>query len=282
MKLCLKAVFAAAILLIAFSEISVIYAESADMRNDATEYTIAASLLANNSPAWSNNQEDFDFANRGFIATDSPLIIPSLYPGFTTWNMEEFSFLDNATCPDTINPLLYRHAKLNKINGLFEVAAGIYQVRGYDITSMSLIKGDTGWIIIDPMMTVETARAAMDLVNRTLGYYPVKAVIYSHPHVDHYQGVKGVITEKQVASGEVEVIAPAGFMDHAISENVYAGTAMQRRGMYMYGGLLPHDEKGLVDNGLGKRTPFGSASLIAPTIDITETGQNLTIDGVDM
>ena len=282
MKLCSKAVFAAAILLIAFSEISVIYAESADMTNDATEYTIAASLLANNSPAWSNNQEDFDFANRGFIATDSPLIIPSLYPGFTTWNMEEFSFLDNATCPDTINPLLYRHAKLNKINGLFEVVAGIYQVRGYDLTSMSLIKSDTGWIIIDPMMTVETARAAMDLVNRTLGYYPVKAVIYSHPHVDHYQGVKGVITEKQVASGEVEVIAPAGFMDHAISENVYAGTAMQRRGMYMYGGLLPHDEKGLVDNGLGKRTPFGSASLIAPTIDITETGQNLTIDGVDM
>ncbi len=282
MNMSFKATTAAAILLIALSQISVVWAGSADLRNDATEYTIAANLLANNSPAWNNNQEDFDFASRGFIATDSPLIIPSDYPGFTTWNMEEFSFLDNMTCPPSINPLLYRHARVNKINGLFEVVPGIYQVRGYDLTSMSLIKGDTGWIIIDPMMTVETARAAMDLVNRSLGNYPVKAVIYSHPHADHYQGVKGVISKEQVASGEVAIIAPEGFMDHAISENVYAGTAMHRRGMYMYGGMLAHDELGLVDNGLGKYTPFGSASLIAPTTDITETGQNLTIDGVNM
>lgn len=119
-----------------------------DMRNDATGHTIAANLLANDSPAWSNNEEDFDFASRGFLATDDPLIIPSDYPNFTTWNMEEFSFLDNETCPDTVNPLLYRHARVNKINGLFEVAPGIYQVRGYDLTSMSLIKGDSGWIVI--------------------------------------------------------------------------------------------------------------------------------------
>jgi len=289
MKIDLKALLANAIVLLSAmpgvycSEISVDGGASvSDMRNDATEYTIVANLLANNSPAWRNNDEDFDFASRGFLATDDPLIIPSDYPNITTWNMEEFSFLDNATCPDTVNPLLYRHARVNKINGLFEVVPGIYQVRGYDITSMSLIKGDSGWIVIDPMIAVETARAAMALVNRTLGYYPVKAVIYSHPHADHYQGVKGVITDEQVAAGEVEVIAPAGFMEHAVSENVYAGTAMQRRAKYMYGVLLPHDAKGLVDNGLGKYTPTGRASLIAPTIDITETGQNLTIDGVNM
>lgn len=289
MKICLKALLIAAIVLMAVipgvysSEISVADgASNNSIRNDATEYTIAANLKANNTSAWNNNEEDFSFATRGFIATDDPLIIPSDYPNITSWNMEEFSFLDNGTCPGTINPLLYRHAQVNKINGLFEVASGIYQVRGYDITAMSLIKGDTGWIVIDPMITVETARAAMDLVNRTLGDYPVKAVIYSHPHADHYQGVKGVITDEQVAAGDVEVIAPVGFMDHAVSENVYAGTAMQRRAAYMYGGPLPHDEKGLVDNGLGKYTPFGRASLIAPTIDINKTGQALTIDGVKM
>ena len=256
---------------------------SPDIRNNATEYTIAANLKANNTPAWSNNDEDFRFSNQGFIATDDPLIIPSDYPNITTWNMEEFAYQDNETSPDTINPLLYRHARVNNINGLFEIVPDkIYQVRGYDITAMSLIKGDTGWIVIDPMFTVETARAAMSLVNRTLGHYPVKAVIYSHPHADHYQGVKGVITEEEVAAGDVEIIAPEGFMEHAVSENVYAGTAMQRRSIYMYGSRLPHDAKGLVDNGLGKYMPFGNATLIPPTIIINRTGQNLTIDGVNM
>ena len=288
MKICLKALLVAAIVLIAAipvygGEISTAGGASGNsIRNDATEHTIAANLLANNTPAWSNNEEDFNFSNKGFIATDDPLIIPSDYPNITSWNMEVFSYLDNGTCPDTINPLLCRHARLNNINGLFEVVPGIYQVRGYDVTAMSLIKGDTGWIVIDPMHSVETARAAMSLVNRTLGDYPVKAVIYSHPHADHYQGVKGVITDDEVAAGDVEIIAPVGFMKHAVSENVYAGTAMQRRAGYMYGLRLPRDEKGLVDNGLGKYPAVGRASLIAPTIDINGTGQTLTIDGVKM
>ena len=251
-------------------------------RNNATDYTIAANLKANDTPAWSNNEEDFRFSSQGFLASDDPLIIPSDYPNYTSWNMEVFSYLDNGSCPDTINPLLCRHAQLNNIKGLFQVLPGIYQVRGYDLTAMSLIKGETGWIVIDPMHSVETARAAMDLVNRTLGNYPVKAVIYSHPHADHYQGVKGVTSDEAVASGEVEIIAPTSFMDHAVSENVYAGTAMQRRAMYMYGTILPRDEKGMVDNGLGKYPSIGRASLIAPTIDINQTGQNLTIDGVKM
>lgn len=289
MKLCWKGLLVAAMLIAAIpgvysSEIPVVGGSSTDaMRNSATEYTIAANLKANNSTAWSNNGEDFNFSNQGFIATDDPLIIPSDYPNVTAWNMEEFSYQDNETCPDTINPLLYRHARVNNINGLFEVMPDkIYQVRGYDITAMSLIKGDTGWIVIDPMVTVETARAAMSLVNRTLGDYPVKAVIYSHPHADHYQGVKGVITDEEVAAGDIEIIAPKGFMEHAVSENVYAGTAMQRRAAYMYGPLLTRDAKGLVDNGLGKYTGFGRTSLITPTIDINGTGQNLTIDGINM
>ena len=289
MKICLKAILAAVVLLIAampavYSSDSsaAIAASGKDIRNDATEFTIAANLKANSSPVWINNEEDFRFANQGFIATDNPLIIPSDYPNYTSWNMEVFSYLDNGACPDTINPLLCRHARLNNINGLFQVVPDIYQVRGYDITTMSLIKGKTGWIVIDPMHSVETARAAMDLVKRTLGDYPVKAVIYSHPHADHYQGVKGVVSDEQVAAGEVEIIAPAGFMEHAISENIYAGTAMQRRATYMYGLPLLRDEKGLVDDGLGKYPSIGRSSLIAPTIEIDRTGQNLTIDGVRM
>jgi alkyl sulfatase BDS1-like metallo-beta-lactamase superfamily hydrolase len=168
------------------------------------------------------------------------------------------------------------------VHGLFEVRPGIYQVRGFDVSSVTFIRGDTGWIVIDPLNSVETARAAMALVNSTLGYRPVKAVIYSHPHADHYQGVKGIVPGSAVEAGNIEIIAPEGFMDHAISENVYAGNAMQRRAVFQYGLLLPRDEKGLVDIGIGKTLSTGTASLIPPTRDITHTGQEVTIDGVRM
>ncbi|MDD1729448.1 MAG: MBL fold metallo-hydrolase [Methanospirillum sp.] len=254
----------------------------ADNRNDATVYTIEVNEKANDTPAWDNSDEDFDFANRGFIATDDPLVIQSAYPGIESWNTSQYLFEDDATCPDTINPLLYRQANLNNINGLYNVTDGVYQVRGYDVTSMTLIKGDTGWIVVDPMITVETAKAAMELVNKTLGDFPVKAVIYSHPHVDHYQGVKGVTTQEDVDAGKVEIIAPEHFMEHALSENVYAGNAMFRRATYQYGTQLPKDAKGNVDIGLGKSPAIGTISLIPPTMDITHTGQRQTIDGVDM
>ena len=253
-----------------------------DQRNDATSYTIAANREANNTPAWLNNDEDFDFATRGFLASDEPLIIPSPLPNISAWNMEAYRFLDNGTWSDTINPLLYRQARLNNIHGLFAVTDSIYQVRGYDLSVITFVRGETGWIIIDPMTSVEPARAAMALVNRTLGDYPVRAVIYSHPHVDHYQGVKGVTTAEAVAAGDVEIIAPIHFMDHALAENVYAGNAMQRRAVYQYGQLLPKDEKGQVDVGIGKYPSSGSTSLIPPTIDISYTGQEVTIDGVRM
>jgi alkyl sulfatase BDS1-like metallo-beta-lactamase superfamily hydrolase len=252
-----------------------------DLRNNATDFTIAANQNANNTPAWNNN-EDFDFASRGLIATYEPLIIPADIPNITAWNAEAFRRFENGSHSDTINPLLYRQAQLNNIHGLFQVSPGIYQVRGFDASSMTLVKGDTGWIIIDPLSSVEPARAAMALVNKTLGSFPVKAVIYSHPHADHYQGVKGVTTSEAVRSGRVEIIAPEHFMEYAISENVYAGNAMQRRAVYQFGLLLPRDEKGLVDIGIGKTISTGTASLIPPTMEITHTGQEVTIDGVRM
>jgi len=257
-------------------------AAPAGQRNDATIHTVTANLEANRTPAWGNNEEDFDFAHRGFLATDDPLIIPADIPNITAWNLEALRFLDNGTSPDTIHPLLYRQARLNNIHGLFEVTDGVYQVRGYDVSSMSLIRGDTGWIVIDPLTSVETARAAMALVHRTLGEYPVKAVIYSHPHVDHYQGVKGVISAEEVRAGNVVVIAPVHFMEHAFAENVYAGNAMQRRAIYQYGYLLTRDGKGFVDSGIGKYPSAGTPSLIPPTMEITHTGQKVMIDGVRM
>ncbi len=274
--------YAPVLLLSLFLCITACAGDAPDPRNNATDHTIAYNLEANNTSAWMNNDEDFDFATRGFIAADDPLIIPSDLPNTTAWNIEAFRFLNNGTGADTINPLLNRQARLNNIHGLFCVTENIYQVRGYDISVMSLIRGETGWIVIDPLGSVEPARAAMALVNRTLGDYPVRAVIYSHPHADHYQGVKGVTSDAAVASGAVQIIAPEHFMEHALSENVYAGTAMQRRASYQYGLRLPRDEKGLVDNGIGKYSSTGTASLIAPTMNITHTGQAVTIDGVRM
>ncbi len=253
-----------------------------DSRNDATPLTIGANIRANATAAWNNTAEDFAFARQGLIATYDPLIIPADIPNITAWNAAAFQRIGNGTCPPTINPLLCRQAELNNIHGLFMVRPGLYQVRGFDASSMTIVQGDSGWIIIDPLTSVETARAAMALVNRTLGYRPVRAVIYSHPHADHYQGVGGVTTPEDVRAGRVEILAPDHFMDAAISENVYAGNAMQRRAVYQYGLLLPRDEKGLVDIGIGKTLSTGTASLIPPTRDITQTGQEVTIDGVRM
>jgi alkyl sulfatase BDS1-like metallo-beta-lactamase superfamily hydrolase len=257
-------------------------AAGADIRKDATDFTIAANLKANNTPAWNNNEEDFNFSHRGFIATVSPLAIPADIPNITAWNASAFRYFENGSRSDTINPLLYRQAQLNNINGLFEVRPGIYQVRGFDASVMTIVKTNTGWIVIDPLASVETARAAMNLVNKSLGSRPVKAVIYSHPHADHYQGVRGVIPGAGAGDRRVEIIAPEQFMEYAISENVYAGTAMQRRAVYQFGSLLPRDSKGLVDIGIGKTISTGTASLIPPTLNITHTGQEVTIDGTRM
>ncbi|MDO8842341.1 alkyl/aryl-sulfatase [Methanocalculus sp.] len=252
-----------------------------DQRNDATSYTRAINTAEDLSKTWQNLNDDIEYANRGLLAApDSQIILNAA--GKPVLDVTGLSYLQNNTAPLTVSAGLYEQARLNSIRGLFQVTDTIYQVRGYDVSVMSLIKGETGWIIIDPLGCTESAGVALDLVTKKLGEYPVKAVIYTHPHVDHCLGVGGVTTQEKVDSGEVIVIAPEGFMEHLVSENVYAGTAMKRRSIYMFGLTLPVDEKGFVDLGIGTMMASGSMTLIPPTRDITHTGQTVTIDGVEM
>ena len=227
------------------------------------------------------DQQDFEDAQRGFIAT-LPDVTIKAENGYTVWTLKGYEFLEQDEAPPSINPSLWRMAQLNMNNGLFEVTDRIYQVRGFDLSNMTIVEGDTGVILIDPLSTAETARAALDLYYQERGEKPVVAVIYTHSHVDHYAGVKGVITEEDVAAGNVAVLAPAGFMEAAVSENVFAGNAMNRRFSYQYGVLLPRGEFGQVDNGLGKVNPLGAITLIAPTDTVAETGETRTIDGIEM
>lgn len=232
------------------------------------------------------DDRDFDLAQRGRLVEKSSLRILSdpsdpSEEDSVVWDMTRYGF-EEGDSPDTVNPSLWRQAKLNKIHGLFEVVDGIYQVRGYDLSNISFIRGETGWIVLDPLITVEAARAALELVNETLGERPVVGVIYSHSHVDHFGGVRGVVDPADVAAGRVRVVAPEGFVHHAVSENVLAGNVMARRAAYMFGRLLPPGEKGRVDAGLGKATSVGHVSIIAPTDVIVETGTSLTIDGIEI
>ena len=224
------------------------------------------------------DRTDFELAERGRLASGSPRQIPGAGGG-VTWDLDAWSFLDG-DAPDTVNPSLWRQSRLCAVEGLFEVVDGIYQVRGFDLSNVTFVRGDTGWIVVDPLTSAETARAALELVNSELGERPVTAAIYTHSHVDHFAGVRGVVTEDDVASGRVRIIAPAGFLEAAISENVIAGNVMTRRATYMYGILLPRGPQGLVGSGLGQTTPLGTFGLIAPTELISATGTELTVDGV--
>jgi linear primary-alkylsulfatase len=226
---------------------------------------------------------DFERATRGMIAPGTPRQVPGRL-GQVLWDLDAYAFLDDPATidpPSTVNPSLWRQGRLNNIAGLFEVTPSIFQVRGMDISNVTFISGVTGWIVIDPLTSEETARAALALVNEHLGERPVRAVIYTHSHTDHFGGVHGVVSDDDVAEGRAVVIAPKGFLDAAISENVLAGTVMIRRAMYMYGVLLPKDAQGHVDTGLGKGMPaLPSVALIAPTHEVTTTGEELTVDGV--
>ncbi len=227
---------------------------------------------------------DFEDATRGRLRG---LPGPTVHPvwGHAVWDPADWDFI-TGEAPDSVHPSLWRQARLNAIHGLFEVTDGVYQVRGVDLSNVTFIAGESGWIVIDPLTAAETAAFALELLHQHFAPRPIAAVMYTHSHVDHFGGVRGIITDDDVTGddgtgGRVPVIAPVGFLEAAISENVVAGPAMLRRASFMYGRLLPGDALGHVDCGLGKAIPLlGTSGLIAPTVDITHTGQELTIDGV--
>ncbi len=245
--------------------------------NPATSFTAAEHQRCTEHLDFAD-RSDFERVSRGRLAVLQPPVISG--PGARPlWDLDAFQFLADE-CPPTVNPSLWRQSQLNAQHGLFEVTPGIYQVRGYDISNITFVRSDTGWIVIDPLTVMETAAAARQLVDEHFGERPIVAVVYTHSHLDHFGGVRGIVSEADVADGKVQIIAPYGFLEAAVSENVIAGPAMRRRAMYMYGVLLPSAADSHVDCGLGKRMPFGTSGLIAPTVDITETGQQLVIDGV--
>ncbi|EGR3353098.1 hypothetical protein DMO00_09375 [Vibrio parahaemolyticus] len=260
----------------------VVLSANASAPKDATQSTIDVNNQVKQDLPFSD-KKDFENAQKGFIAKQDVVTIKN-EKGDVVWDLEAYKKyigLDKPS-PDTVNPSLWRNAQLNMINGLFEVTDGIYQVRGYDLSNITFIKGDKGWIVFDPLISQETAKAALDFINKELGERPVTGVFYSHSHLDHFGGVRGVVDEKDVISGKVPIVASLGFTEHAVSENVIAGNAMGRRAVYMYGSMLPRNEKGGVNGGLGQTTSTGMATMIKPTDIIEKTGEERTIDGVKM
>ncbi len=259
---------------------------------DASSYTVEI-----NSALYSlldfEDTSEYENATRGLI--DAPEVLELTDgSGNVIWSQEAYAFLeDYEKVPDTVNPSLWENTRNNHAYGLFEVTEGIYQVRGYDMANLTVIEGDTGWIVFDPLMSVECTQAAMQLVEKNLGQRPVKAVIISHSHVDHYGGIKGIMTnddaadknlsiEQQLASGKIPIIVPEGFTEHAVAENVYAAKAMARRANYQYGVLLEAGVTGKLAMGIGIGQSTGTVSFIAPTYEIAQTGETLTIDGVEL
>ncbi|MFE3671853.1 alkyl/aryl-sulfatase [Streptomyces goshikiensis] len=226
-----------------------------------------------------DDTRDQENERRGFIATvEEPAIRAA--DGRVVWDLNAYGFLAE-DCPPTANPSLWRQSRLVTGHGLFEVTPGIYQVRGFDLSNMTVVEGERGILVIDPLVSTETAAAALALYRRHRGDRPVTGVLYTHSHVDHFGGVKGVIGVEEVAGG-VPVIAPEGFLEHAVSENVYAGTAMSRRAAYMYGAALSKGPRGQISSGLGATNSTGTITLIPPTLSITRTGQSETVDGIRM
>ncbi len=228
------------------------------------------------------DRRDLEEQERGFIAPMKNKKIMA-DAGHVAWDMERYAFLNERDDFDSVHPSLTRQSKLNMNYGLYEVTDGIYQVRGLDLSDISFVRGKRGWIVIDPLLSAETARAAWELFQEHRGEgLPVTAIIYSHSHADHWGGVRGIVDEEDVRSGKVAIYAPRDFMDHTISENVYAGNAMNRRLFYQYGVLLPASAYGHAGQGLGQNTSSGSVGLIAPTHIVEEDIEYLTIDGVPM
>ncbi|MDT5064778.1 MAG: linear primary-alkylsulfatase [Mycobacterium sp.] len=227
-----------------------------------------------------DDTRDFEDADRGFIAALEPCVVTAA-DGRVVWDNDVYAFL-SGEAPTSVHPSLWRQSTLAAKQGLYQVVEGIYQVRGLDLSNISFIEGDTGVIVIDPLVCTETAAAALALYRAHRGDRAVSAVIYTHSHVDHFGGVLGVTSQADVDAGKVSVLAPEGFIDHAVQENVYAGTAMTRRAAYMYGTVLARGPRGQVGCGLGQTPSTGEVAVIVPTVDITTTGETHTIDGVEI
>jgi alkyl sulfatase BDS1-like metallo-beta-lactamase superfamily hydrolase len=250
-----------------------------DPRKGATSWTIDANQAVFDELPFEDSR-DFEEASRGFIAplAEGPV---EKEDGTFVFDPARLAFTQGREeAPETVNPSLWRQARLVAEGGLFKVCERIYQVRGCDISNLTVIEGDTGVIVVDPLISCETARAALDLYFEHRPKRDVVAVIHSHSHVDHYGGVRGVVDEEDVRAGRVKVIAPEGFLEAAVSENIFAGNAMTRRAMYQFGALLATDDRGSVGVGLGSGVSLGTISLIAPTHEITEDGQRMVIDGL--
>ncbi|GAB0105479.1 alkyl sulfatase dimerization domain-containing protein [Nocardia sp. JMUB6875] len=245
--------------------------------SEPTAHIIAANQRAQSELPFADDA-DFADAARGLIARLEPGVITD-DAGNTVWDGDSYDFL-GGDCPYSVHPSLWRQSELASQQGLFEVVPGVYQVRGFDISNMTLIEGETGVVIIDPLTTRETAAAALALYRDHRAHRPVTGLIYTHSHIDHFGGAEGVITAEDAASGRCPVIAPEGFLEHAVAENIFAGTAMARRAGYMFGTALPRGIKGTVGTALGQTIPVGTAGIIAPTLDIVASGQEVTVDGV--
>lgn len=250
-----------------------------DERGDATSATKKLNdALLNELPF--DDTSDFDNAHKGFVAAlpNDPI---KGEKGNLIWDPNKYGFIkEGSKAPATVNPSLWRQSQLLNIGGLFEVTDGIYQIRNQDLSNMTIIEGQDGITIVDPLISKETSKVGIDLYYANRGKKPVKALIYTHSHVDHYGGARGVVDEADVKSGKIKVYAPEGFLEAAVAENVFAGNAMSRRASYMYGNLLPPDAKGQVGAGLGSTTSAGTVTLIPPTVIVKKTGEKHTIDGL--
>jgi alkyl sulfatase BDS1-like metallo-beta-lactamase superfamily hydrolase len=225
-----------------------------------------------------DDQQDFEDARRGLIASDENLKVVNPDIG-TLWDQTAYTFMEEKA-PASANPSLWRQARLNNIHGLFKVTQGVYQLRGFDLANMTLIQGKNGWIVVDPLTAKETAARAWAFAMQHLKNKPISAVIFTHSHIDHFGGATGILSPEKAAADKIRIIAPDGFMEEAVSENVIAGIAMSRRALYMYGSQLPRSERGHIGTGLGKEPAMGSIGILAPTEIITHTPEEKIIDGV--
>jgi alkyl sulfatase BDS1-like metallo-beta-lactamase superfamily hydrolase len=251
-----------------------------DLRKNATRKTFLINREALREMKWSKLRREIRLAKKGMLVDAGLLVIEEKNPNIPVWDLSKYAFLLNNPIPPTVNPKLWEQGKLNLNAGLFKVTKNIFQVRGFDLSNMTFIKGKTGWVVIDCLSSKETAEAAIQFVNDYFGEIPVSALIITHSHADHYGGVLGVIDH--FINKDVKIYVPVNFVDHVIEENVTAGVAMSRRGIYQYGTLLPKDEMGQIDVGIGKGVPLGTTTFTQNLNEIKKEHETRTIDGVKM